>query len=143
MKLALQYAERAFQIGEVPVGAVIVNEDGNVIATAHNLVESELDATLHAECLVLRKAMRRLGQKYLEKCDLWVTLEPCAMCAGAISNARIRRLYYAVEDKKGGAVDNGSRVFSHPTCHHKPEIYGGIMETQSASLLKKFFLGKR
>ena len=143
MKLALQYAERAFQIGEVPVGAVIVNADGNVIATAHNLVESELDATSHAECLVLRKAMRRLGQKHLEKCDLWVTLEPCAMCAGAISNARIRRLYYAVEDKKGGAVDNGSRVFSHPTCHHKPEIYGGIMETQSASLLKKFFLGRR
>ena len=143
MKLALQCAERAFQIGEVPVGAVIVNADGDVIATAHNLVESELDATAHAECLVLKKAMRHLGQKYLEKCDLWVTLEPCAMCAGAISNARIRRLYYAAEDKKGGAVDNGSRVLSHPTCHHKPEIYGGIMATQSASLLKKFFLGKR
>ena len=143
MKLALQNAERAFRIGEVPVGAVIVNSDGKVIATAHNLVESEFDATAHAECLVLRKAMRKLGQKYLEECDLWVTLEPCAMCAGAISNARIRRLYYAVEDKKGGAVDNGSRVFSHATCHHKPEIYGGIMKTQSASLLKRFFLGKR
>ncbi len=143
MKLALQNAERAFRIGEVPVGAVIVNSDGKVIATAHNLVESEFDATAHAECLVLRKAMRNLGQKYLEECDLWVTLEPCAMCAGAISNARIRRLYYAVEDKKGGAVDNGSRVFSHATCHHKPEIYGGIMKTQSASLLKRFFLGKR
>ena len=143
MKLALQCAERACQIGEVPVGAVIVNADGYVIATAHNLVESQLDATAHAECLVLKKAMRHLGQKYLEKCDLWVTLEPCAMCAGAISNARIRRLYYAAEDKKGGAVDNGSRVFSHPTCHHKPEVYGGIMETQSASLLKKFFLERR
>jgi len=142
-KIALTQAKIAFDKNEVPVGAVIVNADGDVIATAHNLVESQLDATAHAECLVLKKAMRHLGQKYLEKCDLWVTLEPCAMCAGAISNARIRRLYYAVEDKKGGAVDNGSRVFSHPTCHHKPEIYSGIMETQSASLLKKFFLGRR
>ncbi|GIS15042.1 MAG: hypothetical protein CM15mP117_04740 [Alphaproteobacteria bacterium] len=99
-EISVAIRRKSIPIGEVPVGAVIVNADGNVIATAHNLVESELDATSHAECLVLRKAMRRLGQKYLEKCDLWVTLEPCAMCAGAISNARIRRLYYAVEDKK-------------------------------------------
>ena len=143
MELALQQAHKAAQQGEVPVGAVIVSADGEVIASAHNLVESQRDATAHAECLVLRKAMRLLNQKFLEGCDLWVTLEPCAMCAGAISNARIRRLYYGAEDKKGGAVEHGSHVFSHATCHHKPEIYGGIKASKASKLLEEFFAERR
>ena len=143
MELALDQANKAAQLGEVPVGAVLVSEDGDVIASAHNLVESQRDATAHAECLVLREAMRSLNRKFLDGCDLWVTLEPCAMCAGAISNARIRRLYYGAEDKKGGAVEHGSRVFSHSTCHHKPEIYGGIKASHASRLLENFFSERR
>ena len=143
MDLALYQANKAAQLGEVPVGAVLVGADGDVIAHAHNLVESQRDATAHAECLVLREAMRSLNRKFLDGCDLWVTLEPCAMCAGAISNARIRRLYYGAEDKKGGAVEHGSRVFSHSTCHHKPEIYGGIKEYDASRLLENFFAERR
>ena len=143
MELALLQANKAAQLGEVPIGAVLVSLDGVVIASAHNLVETQSDATAHAECLVLREAMRSLNRKFLDGCDLWVTLEPCAMCAGAISNARIRRLYFGAEDKKGGAVEHGSRVFSHSTCHHKPEIYGGIKETHASRLLEKFFAERR
>ncbi|MDA9190370.1 nucleoside deaminase [Alphaproteobacteria bacterium] len=143
MKLALQQAQKAAELGEVPVGAVVVDANGDVIAAAHNRVETDQDATAHAECLVLRQAMQVKGQKFLEKCDLWVTLEPCAMCAGAISHARLRRLYYAAEDKKGGAVEHGSRVFSQKTCHHKPEIYGGISASKAADLLTLFFVDKR
>ena len=143
MELALVQAEKAAQIGEVPVGAVVVNSDGKVIASAHNLVETQRDATAHAECLVLKEAMGRLNQKFLDGCDLWVTLEPCIMCSGAISYARIRRLYYAAEDKKGGAVEHGNRVFSQATCLHKPEIYGGIMASKSALLLRNFFAKRR
>ena len=143
MELALLQANKAAQLGEVPIGAVLVSFDGVVIASAHNLVETQSDATAHAECLVLREAMRSLKRKFLDGCDLWVTLEPCAMCAGAISNARIRRLYFGAEDKKGGAVEHGSRVFSHPTCHHKPEIYGGIKETHASRLLENFFAERR
>ena len=143
MELALVQAEKAAQIGEVPVGAVVVNSDGKVIASAHNLVETQRDATAHAECLVLKEAMGRLNQKFLDGCDLWVTLEPCIMCSGAISYARIRRLYYAAEDKKGGAVEHGNRVFSQATCLHKPEIYGGIMASKSATLLRNFFAERR
>ena len=143
MELALHQANKAAKLGEVPVGAVLISSDGDVIASAHNLVESQRDATAHAECIVLRKAMKTLNQKFLEGCDLWVTLEPCAMCAGAISNARIRRLYYGAEDKKGGAVEHGSRVFSQSTCHHKPEIYGGIKASHASRLLEKFFAQRR
>ena len=143
MELALLQANKAAQLGEVPIGAVLVSLDGVVIASAHNLVETQSDATAHAECLVLREAMRSLNRKFLDGCDLWVTLEPCAMCAGAISNARIRRLYFGAEDKKGGAVEHGSRVFSHSTCHHKPEIYGGIKETYASRLLENFFAERR
>ena len=143
MELALKQAEKAVQFGEVPVGAVIVNSEGEVIASAHNLVETQRDATAHAEYLVLKEAMVKLNQKFLDGCDLWVTLEPCVMCSGAISQTRIRRLYYAAEDKKGGAVEHGSRVFSQTTCHHKPEIYGGIMASKSAILLRNFFAERR
>ncbi len=143
MELALKQAEKAAQLGEVPVGAVVVNPNGEVIASAHNLIETQRDSTAHAEFLVLREAMEKLNQKFLNGHDLWVTLEPCAMCAGAISQARIRRLYFASEDRKGGAVEHGSRVFSQATCHHKPEIYGGIMASKSAILLKKFFAKRR
>ena len=143
MELALLQANKAAQLGEVPIGAVLVSLDGVVIASAHNLVETQSDATAHAECLVLREAMRSLNRKFLDGCDLWVTLEPCAMCAGAISNARIRRLYFGADDKKGGAVEHGSRVFSHSTCHHKPEIYGGIRETHASTLLENFFAERR
>ena len=143
MELALLQANKAAQLGEVPIGAVLVSFDGVVIASAHNLVEIRSDATAHAECLVLREAMRSLNRKFLDGCDLWVTLEPCAMCAGAISNARIRRLYFGAKDKKGGAVEHGSRVFSHSTCHHKPEIYGGIRETHASRLLENFFSERR
>ena len=143
MELALLQANKAAQLGEVPIGAVLVSLDGVVIASAHNLVETQSDATAHAECLVLREAMRLLNRKFLDGCDLWVTLEPCAMCAGAISNSRIRRLYFGAEDKKGGAVEHGSRVFSHSTCHHKPEIYGGIRGTHASRLLENFFAERR
>jgi tRNA(adenine34) deaminase len=143
MELALLQANKAAQLGEVPIGAVLVSLDGVVIASAYNLVETQSDATAHAECLVLREAMRSLNRKFLDGCDLWVTLEPCAMCAGAISNARIRRLYFGAEDKKGGAVEHGSRVFSHSTCHHKPEIFGGIKETHASRLLENFFAERR
>ena len=139
MELALKQAEKAAKLGEVPVGAVIVNPDGEVIASAHNQVETRRDSTAHAEFLALREAMGKLNQKFLGGYDLWVTLEPCVMCAGAISQTRIRRLYFALEDSKGGAVENGSRVFSQATCHHKPEIYGGIMASKSEMLLKNFF----
>ena len=143
MKLALEQAEKAARLGEIPVGAVIVNPVGEIIASAHNLVETQRDATAHAECLALKEAIGKVNQKFLDGCDLWATLEPCAMCSGAISQTRIRRLYYAAEDKKSGAVEYGSRVFSHATCHHKPEIYGGIMASESALLLKNFFAKRR
>ena len=143
MDLALYQANKAAQLGEVPVGAVLVGADGDVIAHAHNLVELQRDATAHAECLVLREAMKLLNRKFLDGCDLWVTLEPCAMCAGAISIARIRRLYYGAGDEKGGAVEHGSHVFNHSTCHHKPEIYGGIKEYDASRLLENFFAERR
>ena len=143
MRLALEQAEKAAQLGEIPVGAVIVNPDGEVVASAHNLVETKRDATAHAECLALKEAIGKLNKKFLDGCDLWVTLEPCAMCSGAISQTRIRRLYYGAEAKKSGAVEYGSRVFSHAACHHKPEIYGGIMASKSALLLKNFFAKRR
>ena len=127
---------------EVPVGAVIVRE-GAVMARAGNRTLRDRDPTAHAEMLAIRAAAAALGSERLTDCDLYVTLEPCAMCAAAISFARIRRLYYGAADPKGGAVDNGVRFFSSPTCHHRPEVYGGMGESEAAALLREFFQARR
>jgi len=144
MELALAEAERAAALGEVPVGAVLVEGgSGAVLAAAGNRVETLADPTAHAELLVLRAAAVRAGRPRLPDCDLYVTLEPCAMCAAAISFARLRRLYFAAYDPKGGAVEHGPRFFTQPTCHHRPEIYGGIEEARAAELLQRFFAERR
>lgn len=143
MALALAEAEAAAAAGEVPVGAVLVDRDGEVLARAGNRVECDRDPTAHAEMLVLRRAAALLGAPRLADCDLWVTLEPCAMCAGAIALARLRRLYFAAGDPKGGAVEHGPRIFDQPTTHHRPEIYGGIDERRAAELLRGFFRNRR
>lgn len=142
MDLALEQASAAAAAGEVPVGAVIVR-DGTVLTRAGNRTLTDRDPTAHAEILVIRQAAATLGTERLVDCDLYVTLEPCPMCAAAISFARIRRLYYGAADPKGGAVESGVRYFSSPTCHHRPEIYGGIGETAAADLLKDFFRKRR
>jgi tRNA(Arg) A34 adenosine deaminase TadA len=143
MEMALEQAGRAEARGEVPVGAVLVDAAGKVLAAAGNEVEARHDPTAHAEMLVLRAAAALRQQTRLEDCDLYVTLEPCAMCAAAISFARIRRLYFGAYDPKGGAVEHGPRLFTQPTCHHKPEVYGGIDEQRAAALLKAFFQERR
>jgi len=142
MELALEEARVAQERGEVPIGCVVVR-DGGVIARAGNRVVADRDPTAHAEIVALRAAASLLQSERLDDCDLYVTLEPCAMCAGAISFARIRRLYYGAADPKGGAVDNGVKFFGSPTCHHRPEIYGGIAEVQASALLKGFFQERR
>ena len=142
MRLALDAARAAAIAGEVPVGAALVHR-GAVIAVAGNAPRALRDPTAHAEMRVIRDAAARLGQERLTECDLWVTLEPCAMCAGAIAHARIARLYYAASDRKGGAVEHGPRVFAHPTCHHRPEIYAGIAEAEAAAILRRFFADRR
>jgi tRNA(Arg) A34 adenosine deaminase TadA len=142
MSVAFAQARAAERRGEVPIGAALAC-DGEVIARAGNRTREAADPTAHAEMLVIREAAERLGQSRLTQCDLYVTLEPCAMCAGAISHARLRRLYYAAPDPKGGAVEHGPRFFSQATCLHAPEIYGGIRESEAAALLKAFFAGKR
>jgi len=142
MRLALDLAAKAAAAGEVPVGAVIMRGD-DVIATAANAMCGGHDPTAHAEMDAIRQASARLQAQRLDDCDLYVTLEPCAMCAGAISHARLRRLYYGADDPKGGAVANGPRFFSQPTCHHRPDIYGGIGEGEAALLLKDFFAARR
>jgi tRNA(adenine34) deaminase len=139
---ALAEARAAQAADEVPVGAVIVRE-GAVIARAGNRTLRERDPTAHAEMLAIRAAAAAIGSERLTDCDLYVTLEPCAMCAAALSFARIRRLYYGAADPKGGAVDNGVRFFSSPTCHHRPEVYGGMSESEAASLLREFFQARR
>ena len=139
---ALIEARSAQAADEVPVGCVIVR-DGAVIARAANRTLRDRDPTAHAEMLAIRGAARILGTERLTDCDLYVTLEPCAMCAAAISFARVRRLYYGAADPKGGAVENGVRFFSSPTCHHRPEVYGGIGESEAGALLKEFFKAKR
>ncbi|MGD9537531.1 MAG: nucleoside deaminase [Alphaproteobacteria bacterium] len=144
MRLALAEAEAAAARGEVPVGAVIVDtKSGAVIAAAGNRTEADRDPTAHAELLALRAAARRLGSPRLAGCDLYVTLEPCAMCAQAIAFARIRRLYYGAPDPKGGGVEHGARIFAQPTCHHRPELYGGIEEKRAGELLRRFFRDRR
>ncbi len=144
MALALAEAEAAAARGEVPVGAVLVEAaSGRVIARAGNRVEALADPTAHAEMLALRAGTQVLGIKWLDGCDLYVTLEPCPMCAAAISLARIRRLYFGAYDPKSGGVDHGARVFDQPTCHHRPEVYGGIQERAAGELLTAFFRERR
>ena len=142
MRLALQEAERAAELDEVPVGAVIVAH-GQVIARAHNLCEQLRDFTAHAEMQAFTSASEYLGGKFLDKCTLYVTLEPCPMCAGAIAAARIERLYYGASDPKSGGVEQGARVFAHPQCHHAPQVFDGISEAPAAKLLRDFFAAKR
>ena len=142
MARALAAATEAADLGEVPVGAV-VTRGGAVIAVAANAPRRLHDPTAHAEILAIRAAAVALGRDRLEDCDLWVTLEPCAMCAGAIAHARIARLYYAASDAKGGAVEHGARFFGQPTCHHRPEVYAGIGEGEAARLLRDFFVDRR
>ena len=142
MGIALKEARAAGARGEVPVGAVLVM-DGTVIASAGNRTRAERDVTAHAEVAVIREAARQLGQERLGGADLSVTLEPCTLCAAAISFARIRRLYYGAEDPKGGAVDNGVRFFAQPTCHHAPDVYSGISGLEAAEILKDFFAERR
>lgn len=143
MRAALAEAEAAAARGEVPVGAVIVDSDGTVLAQAGNRTRELDDPTAHAEMLAIRQACADLGSERLAGTDLYVTLEPCAMCATAISFARIRRLYFGAWDAKGGGVEHGARVFSQPTCHHAPEVYGGISELPAAELLRVFFAQRR
>ena len=143
MDVALAEARAAGQRGEVPVGAVLVGPDGQVLAADGNRTEELHDPAAHAELLVIRAAARKLRTPRLPECDLYVSLEPCAMCAAAISFARLRRVYYGAEDAKMGAVVHGPRFFDQPTCHHRPEVYGGIGERQAAQLLKAFFQDRR
>ncbi len=143
MDLALEEAKAAGTRGEVPVGAVVLGPDGKVLARAGNRTLELRDPTAHAELLAIRDACTTLSSERLVDCDLYVTLEPCAMCAAAISFARIRRLYFGATDPKGGAVEHGPRFFAQPTCHHTPEVYGGIGETAAAGLLKDFFAARR
>lgn len=143
MEIALDEARMAAGRGEVPVGAVIVDGAGGIVARAGNETRQRNDPTAHAEMLAIRAAAALLGAERLSGCDLYVTLEPCAMCAGAISFARLRRLYYGADDPKGGGVAHGGRFFAQPTCHHRPEVYGGIGEAAAAELLRSFFAARR
>lgn len=142
MPRALALARAAADAGEVPIGAVIV-KDGQVIAEAHNSPRTDHDPTAHAEILAIRRAAQALGDERLTGCELWVTLEPCAMCAGAIAHARIQRLYYAASDPKGGAVEHGARVFEQEQCLHRPEVYSSIGEAEAADILRRFFKERR
>ena len=143
MRAALAQAKAAGERGEVPVGAVLVDAEGVIIARAGNRVEELSDPTAHAEVLVLREGGRRIGSPRLVNCDLWVTLEPCPMCAAAIGFARIRRLYFGAYDVKGGGVEHGPRIFDQPTCHHRPEVIGGLNATPAEALLRAFFAQRR
>lgn len=142
MRVALACAQAAGLAGEVPIGAV-VTQGGKLIATGENRNRRDNDSTAHAEMVAIRAACAALGQERLTGCDLWVTLEPCPMCAGAIAHARLARLYYGAADPKGGGVDHGARVFAHPQCHHRPELFSGIGEESSARLLRDFFASRR
>jgi tRNA(adenine34) deaminase len=142
MDMALAEARAAGEAGEVPVGCVVVCE-GAVVARAGNRTLTERDPTAHAELIAIRAAAAALGSERLDGCDLYVTLEPCAMCAGAVAFARIRRLYYGAADPKGGAVENGVKFFASPSCHHRPEVYGGLAEADASALLKQFFQARR
>ena len=142
MARALALAREAAEAGEVPVGAVVLR-GGEVVGEGHNAPRASRDPTAHAEMVAIRRASERLGRERLDGCEIWVTLEPCAMCAGAIAHARIARLYYAAPDPKGGAVEHGARVFEQKQCHHRPEIYSGMGEEEAAALLRDFFAERR
>jgi tRNA(adenine34) deaminase len=142
MDIALEEARAAGRSGEVPIGCVVVHA-GAVVARAGNRTLADHDPTAHAEMIAIRAASAALGSERLATCDVYVTLEPCVMCAGAISFARIRRLYYGATDPKGGAVDNGVKFFASPSCHHRPEVYGGLAEAETSELLKTFFQARR
>ena len=143
MLRAFAAAEAAAKSGEVPVGAVVVDKLGNILAVAANRTLTDRDPTAHAEMIAIREAASKLGSERLVDCDLYVTLEPCAMCAGAISHARIRRLYFAASDEKMGAIDHGPRFFTQATCHHRPDVYSGIGEARGQDLLREFFRARR
>ena len=143
MEHALREARAAAERGEVPIGAVIVGADGTVLAAAGNRTEADRDPTAHAEMLAIRQAAVTLGSPRLIDCDLHVTLEPCPMCAQAISFARIRRVYYGASDPKGGGIEHGPRIFAQPTCHHRPDVYSGIAEQEAGDLLRTFFKERR
>jgi tRNA(adenine34) deaminase len=143
MIAALDEATAASARGEVPVGAILIDQVGTIVAAAGNRVETDHDPTAHAEMLVLRAGAAQLGEKRLAGCDLYVTLEPCPMCAAAVSFAHIRRLYFGAYDPKGGGVEHGARIFDQPTCHHRPEVYGGIAERHAVTLLQDFFKARR
>ena len=143
MSQLLALATEATRNGEVPIAACVIGADGTVLAQAHNAVEARRDATAHAELLVIQEACRVRGEKYLEDCTLYVTLEPCAMCAQAASLAKIKKIIFGAYDPKGGGVEHGARVFAQPTCHHAPEVVGGVMEAECGQLLKEFFAKKR
>lgn len=143
MALILAEAEAAGDAGEVPVAAAVTDASGGVIAIAQNRMKREANALRHAELVALEMAIAARADERLEGCDLWVTLEPCTMCAGAISHARIRRLYFAAHDPKAGAVESGVRFFDSAACHHRPEVYGGLSETKAATLLRAFFAARR
>lgn len=142
MQKALEQAEKAALGNEVPIGAVVVR-NGEIIAAAHNAPRGLKDPTAHAEVLAIRAAAKALGQERLDGCDLWVTLEPCAMCAGAIVHARVDRVYYAAPDPKGGAVEHGARIFEQPSCLHRPEVYSGMGESEAGDMLRSFFQARR
>jgi len=143
MELALEQARIAASADEVPVGAVLVDASGAVLAATHNRVERDKDPTAHAEMLAIRQAAAARGDTRLPDCDLYVTLEPCPMCATAISFARLRRVYWGASDPKGGGIENGPRIFAQATCHHRPELFGGMAETEAAALLRDFFKARR
>lgn len=143
MNVLITLAKEAAEKGEVPIAACIVDNAGNLISMAHNKVEKRHDATQHAELIAIRLACKARGEKYLTDCDLYVTLEPCAMCAQAASLAKIRRIYFGAYDPKGGGVEHGARVYTHPTCNHAPEVIGGMMEKECGELLTSFFAQKR
>lgn len=143
MQRALDRAREAAERGEVPIGCVVVGPNGEILAEAGNRTETDRDPTAHAELLAIRAAAAKIGAPRLVDCDLHVTLEPCPMCAQAISFARLRRVYYGASDPKGGGVEHGPRIFQQPTCHHRPEVYSGIAESEAAELLKAFFRERR
>lgn len=142
MRLALDLAAAAARDGEVPVAAVVTRQ-GRLLASSANRMRADRDPTAHAEIVAIRAACAAIGAERLTGCDLWVTLEPCAMCAGAIANARLDRLYYAASDPKSGGVEHGARVFAHPTCHHRPEIVAGLGEAEATEILREFFAARR
>lgn len=143
MNHLITLSRTAASLGEVPIAAMVVAGDGTVLAEAHNRVETDHDATAHAELLALRAAMQARGSKYLQDCTLYVTLEPCAMCAQAASLAKVKKIVFGAYDPKGGGVEHGARLYTQPTCHHAPEVIGGVMEAECAQLLVDFFSARR